>query len=186
MRSVLIAVGLSVGVSSLSFLIAAALGVVRLPSLGLGELGKMIAQGLIMTAAFTLIFLCEEVGWRGYLLPRLATLMDGRWAAVVVGAIHAVLFQGCSVWMGSRLVPSALAERSVLISVRYSQWCSVRAWPRSRCWARSSAGRGSLLARLQHVRASGRSPSRTVSATPCWSYAMSYPSWALSLSKGVR
>ena len=69
MRSILIAVGLSVGVSSLSFLIAAALGVVRLPSLGLGELGKMIAQGLIMTAAFTLIFLCEEVGWRGYLLP---------------------------------------------------------------------------------------------------------------------
>ena len=38
-----------------------------------------------MTAAFTLIFLCEEVGWRGYLLPRLATMMGGRWAAVAVG-----------------------------------------------------------------------------------------------------
>ena len=137
-RSVLIAVGLSVGVSSFSFLIAAALGVVRLPSLGLDELGKIIAQGLIMTAAFTLIFLCEEVGWRGYLLPRLATMMGGRWAAVAVGAIHAafhlplLLLTTTYQSAGNRLivVPTVMITITAAgVVYAWSRWSSGSIWP---------------------------------------------------------
>jgi membrane protease YdiL (CAAX protease family) len=40
-------------------------------------------------AVFSVLFLGEEIGWRGYLLPRLATALSGRRAALVTGAVHA-------------------------------------------------------------------------------------------------
>jgi len=38
---------------------------------------------------FSVLFLGEKNGWRGYLLPRLATVMSGRRAAIATGAAHA-------------------------------------------------------------------------------------------------
>ena len=37
-----------------------------------------------------MVFLGEEIGWRGYLLFRVAELTSGRRAAVVTGAFHAI------------------------------------------------------------------------------------------------
>lgn len=71
-RDLLIAVGLSAAVSSASFAIAAAIGVVDMPSISPSELGALLGRAVIMTAVLTPVFLCEEAGWRGYLLPRLA------------------------------------------------------------------------------------------------------------------
>ncbi len=44
---------------------------------------------LVATLAFmTVLFLAEEIGWRGYLLPRVQQLTSRRRAAVVTGFIH--------------------------------------------------------------------------------------------------
>ena len=73
----------------LSFGIAAAVGVVRFPgpdrSAGMGVMSLVLA-----TAIFAVVFLGEEIGWRGYLLFRLAELTTGRRAALLTGACHAV------------------------------------------------------------------------------------------------
>ena len=44
---------------------------------------------LVVTLAFmTVLFLAEEIGWRGYLLPRIQQLTSRRRAALVTGFIH--------------------------------------------------------------------------------------------------
>lgn len=73
----------------LSFGVAAAVGVLRFPGLGWG-LGAGSLNFLIATCVFAVVFLGEEVGWRGFLLLRLAEVTTGRRAAVVTGVCHAV------------------------------------------------------------------------------------------------
>jgi membrane protease YdiL (CAAX protease family) len=44
---------------------------------------------LVVTLAFmTVLFLAEELGWRGYLLPRIQQLTSRRRAALVTGFVH--------------------------------------------------------------------------------------------------
>jgi membrane protease YdiL (CAAX protease family) len=87
--AVLVAVLGPVAIVALSFGIAAAFGVVRFPAIGLG-----IANGalnfLASAAIFMVVFLGEEIGWRGYLLLRLAEVTSPRPAALLTGACHAV------------------------------------------------------------------------------------------------
>jgi membrane protease YdiL (CAAX protease family) len=78
-----------VALVGLSFGIAAALGVVRFDGVGQG-IGGAVLTFLVSTAVFAVVFLGEEVGWRGFLLLRLAEVGSGRWAAVLTGACHAV------------------------------------------------------------------------------------------------
>ena len=42
------------------------------------------------TLVFGIVFLGEEIGWRGFLLLRLGVVLEGRRAALVTGACHAV------------------------------------------------------------------------------------------------
>src|SRR4029453_7852500 len=42
------------------------------------------------TVIFTVVLLGEEIGWRGYLLFRMAELTSGRRAALLTGAFHAI------------------------------------------------------------------------------------------------
>jgi membrane protease YdiL (CAAX protease family) len=72
-----------------SFAVAAAFGVVTFPGLGPG-VGRGVLNVALTTIIFAIVFLGEEIGWRGYLLFRLAELMSGRRAAVVTGAFHAI------------------------------------------------------------------------------------------------
>ena len=77
----------------LSFAVAVALGVVRFPgpdgSVGAG-VGVGVGKAILATAIFAVVFLGEEVGWRGFLLFRLAEVTSGRRAAVLTGAFHAI------------------------------------------------------------------------------------------------
>lgn len=139
-RDLLIAVGLSASVSSTSFAIAAAIGVVDIPAISLGELGALLVRAVIMTAVFTPVFLCEEVGWRGYLLPRLATMTSGRLAAVATGVIHAafhlplLLITTTYQSAGNRLiiVPTVMITITAGgVVYAWSRWSSGSIWPPS-------------------------------------------------------
>jgi membrane protease YdiL (CAAX protease family) len=88
-RSLLVAVVGPVVLIGISFAVAAAVGVVTFPALGWG-LGAAALNFLVSTAVFGVVFLGEEIGWRGFLLLRLAEVISGRRAALVTGACHAV------------------------------------------------------------------------------------------------
>ena len=88
-RGLLIAVLGPAAVIAVSFSIAAALGVVRFPGLAPG-FGSGVLSIVVTTIIFTVVLLGEEIGWRGYLLFRLAELTSGRRAALLTGAFHAI------------------------------------------------------------------------------------------------
>jgi uncharacterized protein len=88
-RSLVVAVVGPVVLIGMSFAISVVVGVVSFPPLGWG-LGSAAANYLVSTAVFGVVFLGEEIGWRGFLLLRLAEVFSGRRAALVTGACHAV------------------------------------------------------------------------------------------------
>jgi uncharacterized protein len=88
-RGLLIAVVGPAVIIAVSFGVAAAFGVVSFPGLGPG-FGRGVLNVALTTIIFAVVFLGEEIGWRGFLLFRLAELMSGRRAAVVTGAFHAI------------------------------------------------------------------------------------------------
>jgi uncharacterized protein len=88
-RGLLIAVVGPAVIIAVSFGVAAAFGVVRFPSPGPG-FGSAVLNLAVTTIIFTVVFLGEEIGWRGYLLFRVAELTSGRRAALLTGAFHAV------------------------------------------------------------------------------------------------
>jgi len=88
-RGLLIAVVGSVLIGTLTFSVAAALGVVRFPGLAPG-LGCGLLNILVGTAISTVAFLGEEIGWRGYLLFRLAEVTSPGVAAILTGAFHGI------------------------------------------------------------------------------------------------
>jgi membrane protease YdiL (CAAX protease family) len=88
-RGLLIAVAGPVLIGALSFGVAAAFGVIRFPGLGAG-LGSGVLNLLVGTVISTVLFLGEEIGWRGYLLFRLAEVTTPRFAAILTGVFHAV------------------------------------------------------------------------------------------------
>jgi len=89
LRGLLFAIALPAAVASASFAIALALGVVSLRGVVNGDPGPVVVNVAVAVAVFSVVFLGEEIGWRGYLLPRLATVMSGRRAALATGAVHA-------------------------------------------------------------------------------------------------
>src|SRR5215212_7085371 len=88
-RGLLIAALGPVAIIALSFGSATALGVVRFPGLAPG-FGLSVLNLALTTVIFAVVFLGEEIGWRGYLLFRLAEVTSGRRAAVLTGAFHAI------------------------------------------------------------------------------------------------
>jgi membrane protease YdiL (CAAX protease family) len=73
----------------LSFGVAAAVGVVQFSGLPPG-FGRGVFNLTVTIIIFAVVFLGEEIGWRGYLLFRVAELTSGRRAAVITGAFHAI------------------------------------------------------------------------------------------------
>ncbi|HEX5906119.1 MAG TPA: CPBP family glutamic-type intramembrane protease [Propionibacteriaceae bacterium] len=88
-RGLLIAVLGPVVIIALSFGVAAAFGVVRFPGLAPG-FGLAVLNLTVTIIIFAVVLLGEEIGWRGYLLFRVAELTSGRRAALVTGAFHAI------------------------------------------------------------------------------------------------
>jgi len=88
-RGLLIAILGPAAIIAVSFGVAAAFGVVQFLGLPPG-FGRAVLNVAVTTVIFAVVFLGEEIGWRGYLLFRVAELTSGRRAAVLTGAFHAV------------------------------------------------------------------------------------------------
>jgi uncharacterized protein len=88
-RGLLIAVVGPAVIIAVSFGVAAAFGVVQFSGLPPG-FGRRVLRIALTTIIFAVVFLGEEIGWRGYLLFRVAELTSGRRAALVTGAFHAI------------------------------------------------------------------------------------------------
>jgi uncharacterized protein len=74
---------------ALSFGVAAAFGVVRFPGLAPG-FGLALVNLAVTIIISSVLLLGEEIGWRGYLLFRVAELTSGRRAALLTGVFHAI------------------------------------------------------------------------------------------------
>jgi uncharacterized protein len=88
-RGLLIGVLGPAAIIALSFGVAAAFGVVQFSGLPPG-FGRGVFNLTVTIIVFAVVFLGEEIGWRGYLLFRVAELTSGRRAAVLTGAFHAI------------------------------------------------------------------------------------------------
>jgi membrane protease YdiL (CAAX protease family) len=96
-----------------------------------------ISQVLNLTVA-TLFLLGEEIGWRGFLLPRLQTLLTPRRAAVVTGFIHGlfhlplILLTTTYDTAGSRDLVAALVVATLTAAGAFYAWLRNRSgsiWP---------------------------------------------------------
>ncbi len=69
---------------------AVLLGVADLKPLDIssGSAGSWMLNLVVSVGFMTVLFLAEEIGWRGYLLPRIQMLTSRRRAALVTGFIH--------------------------------------------------------------------------------------------------
>jgi uncharacterized protein len=83
-RGLLIAVLGPMVIVALSFGVAAAFGVVRFPGLAPG-FGLALVNLAVTIIISSVLLLGEEIGWRGYLLFRVAELTSGRRAALLTG-----------------------------------------------------------------------------------------------------
>ena len=73
-----------------AYAVAVAVGVADLRSFDVTVGGVSLAGANLITSLLTMtvIFLGEEIGWRGYLLPRIQQLTSRRRAALVTGFVH--------------------------------------------------------------------------------------------------
>jgi membrane protease YdiL (CAAX protease family) len=86
----LVALAVPVLLVTLAYGAAVALGVGTLDHLTLtpASVGDWVANLVIGMAIGTVIILGEEIGWRGYLLPRFQQVTSKRRAAVLTGFVH--------------------------------------------------------------------------------------------------
>lgn len=84
------ALGVPMILAGSAYAAAIALGVADLRDFDLSSSGVLAwSLNLLVTVVFmTVLFLGEEIGWRGYLLPRVQQLTGRRRAALVTGFIH--------------------------------------------------------------------------------------------------
>ncbi len=73
-----------------AYAVAVAVGVADLRSFDVtvGGVSVVGARLLAAVATMTVLFLGEEIGWRGYMLPRIQQLTSRRRAALVTGFVH--------------------------------------------------------------------------------------------------
>src|SRR4029453_7502530 len=88
-RGLLIAVVGPAVIVAVSFGVAAAFGEVQFSGLPPG-FGRGVLRIALTTIIFAVVFLGEEIGWRGYLFFSVAELPSGRRAALVTGFFHAI------------------------------------------------------------------------------------------------
>jgi membrane protease YdiL (CAAX protease family) len=97
-----VAVLLPIAIAVISYASAALLGVARFPNLPQSlEIGFDAVLTLLI---FTIVFMGEEIGWRGFLLPRFAQLTSFRNAALATGLAHG-LFHLPLYLIGSSYMP---------------------------------------------------------------------------------
>jgi membrane protease YdiL (CAAX protease family) len=121
----------------LSFVVAAAVGVVRFRAPDGGVASELL--GLAgATLVFGIVFLGEEIGWRGFLLLRLGVVLEGRRAALVTGACHAVFHLPLLTltttyqYAGSRWIVVPMVMATLTLAGVWYGWLRLRSgsvWP---------------------------------------------------------
>jgi membrane protease YdiL (CAAX protease family) len=72
------------------------------------------ADSLFVLVVFTIVFMGEEIGWRGFLLPRIAQMTSFRNAALATGLAHG-LFHLPLYLIGSSYMPDG--SRSIVVPI---------------------------------------------------------------------
>jgi CAAX protease family protein len=107
-----VAVLLPVAIGVVSYAVAALIGVARFPNL---PQSLEISFGAVVSLLiFTIVFMGEEIGWRGFLLPRFAQITSFRNAALVTGLAHG-LFHLPLYLIGSSYMPAG--ERWIVVPI---------------------------------------------------------------------
>jgi uncharacterized protein len=135
-RGMLPAIVLPGALALASFAVAAALGVVRFSASAVTA--AVAIDFLFLLIVFSIVFLGEEIGWRGYLLPRLAEALPLRQSALLTGLLHGVfhlpLYLLTSSYMtaGSRWVVVPLAMVAFTFGGVFYAWLRLTTdsvWP---------------------------------------------------------
>jgi membrane protease YdiL (CAAX protease family) len=124
----------------LPYLAADLLGSIAFKPLGTSVMGWVNGSTNLAIAIVivTLLALTEEIGWRGYLLPRVQTLVSKRKAALVVGFIHAMFHVPLMVFtttynnVGSRWVVVPTVVVTITAAGVFYAWLKDRSgsvWP---------------------------------------------------------
>jgi membrane protease YdiL (CAAX protease family) len=87
-RAILVGVVGSMAILTLSYAIAAAVGVVRFTAPD-GGIGGWALELVLTLVVFGVVLLGEEIGWRGFLLLRFGAVMSARRAVLATGACQA-------------------------------------------------------------------------------------------------
>jgi membrane protease YdiL (CAAX protease family) len=133
----------TVGVCALAILVvpygvALAVGSGRLVPFGMDVLATAGPNVVVGVLTMTVLVLGEEIGWRGYLLPRVQTFVSRRWAAVVVGFVHGlfhlplILLTTTYDSVGSRWVVAPMVVLTLTAAGVFYAWLRDRSgsiWP---------------------------------------------------------
>ena len=134
------AVGFPIFFLSVAYGAAVVLGVatLRVGHLSLSEVVRSAPNFVLFTLVGPIIILGEEVGWRGYLLPRLQTLLPRPKAALVTGLIHgafhlpAILLTTTYDSVGNRLIVAPVVVATITFAGIFYGWLRDRSgtiWP---------------------------------------------------------
>ena len=110
-----VALGIPVVVTVLAYVVALAVRVAELPSPA-SAAGWIRAEGidLLINATIGAVFILgEEIGWRGFLLPGMHTLLPHRGAWVVTGLAHGLFHLPLILLTTSSLWPVAIAHNAI-------------------------------------------------------------------------
>lgn len=140
LRSWLPAVVLPVVFLFIAYGAAAALGVatIRRPDLSPHGLALSVPNLVIALVLGSLLILGEEIGWRGYLLPRLELVLSPRRAALTTGLIHGafhlplILLTTTYDSVGSRFVVAPVVVTTITFAGVFYAWLRNRTgsiWP---------------------------------------------------------
>jgi uncharacterized protein len=124
----------------IGYVVAALLGIASFhrPSASTNSWLVIAVSQLLNIAIAAIVFLGEEIGWRGFLLPRLQALTSGRRAAVLTGFTHGlfhlplILLTTTYDTAGNRYIVAPLVVATVTAAGVFYAWLKDRSgsiWP---------------------------------------------------------
>ncbi len=134
------AIGFPVVFLGVAYGAALLLGVarLRLPGISLGGLARSVPDVVLILGVGPVIILGEEIGWRGFLLPRLQTVLSRPKAALTTGLIHgmfhlpAILLTTTYDSVGNRLIVAPTVVATITFAGVFYAWLRDRSgsiWP---------------------------------------------------------
>jgi uncharacterized protein len=140
LRSWPVALVLPAVLLAIGYVVAVLLGIATLhrPNAATNSWPVIAVSQLLNIAVAAIVLLGEEIGWRGFLLPRLQALTSGRRAAVLTGFIHGlfhlplILLTTTYDTAGNRYIVAPLVVATVTAAGVFYAWLKDRSgsiWP---------------------------------------------------------